>query len=64
MSVAQSTLKTDTIVITIREPPTFSEEIQAQVITAGVGATWTLPEIEEGDSAFAEVIVEPDSSLS
>lgn len=34
------------------------------MVTAGVGETWPLPEIVEGDSALAEIIVEPDASLT
>lgn len=45
LSVAQSALKTDTIQITIRVPPSFVEELESQVITVGVSATWPLPEI-------------------
>ena len=45
-------------------PPTFVGEIQSPILTAGVGTTWYLPEIIEGDAALAEVLVEPDTLLT
>ena len=70
MSVAQSALKTDTITITVLEatsevPPSFSQDFESLVVSAGVGATWALPDIvTEGDPSLVEVTVVPEDILS
>ena len=70
MSVAQSALKIDTLTITVLEPasevpPSFSHDFESQVVSAGVGATWAMPDIvTEGDLSLVEVTVVPEDILS
>ena len=60
LSTAQSTLMTDTIQITVNEliviveevipvvPPSFVRDLDMQTVTAGIGASWSLPDIDPG----------------
>ena len=52
LSTAQSALMTDTISITINElvPPSFLSELETQIVTAGTGASWILPDIDPGSA--------------
>ena len=62
---------TDTISITINEeivaivvPPSFLSELDMQMVTAGMGAMWSLPDIDPGSAELREVQVQPDILLT
>lgn len=43
LSSVKSALKTDTVSISIQDPPRFTQELQTVNVTAGTGLTWALP---------------------
>lgn len=62
---------TDTISITMNEevvaivvPPSFLSELDMQIVTAGMGAMWSLPDIDPGSAELREVQVQPDILLT
>ena len=48
------------------QPPFFSSDdfFNSKTVIAGVGASWSLPEINENQSALKEILVEPDFESS
>ena len=48
LSLAKSALKTDKllIIVTQKSPPSFSEELTPQILTAGQASSWSLPAIQ------------------
>ena len=59
----KSTLKTDRIAINVTDVAHFTSELKLQNLTLGEPYEWYLPDIEEGQYAFSEVIVEPKASI-
>ena len=63
LSIAKSALKKDTITITVTAPPSFTETLTSEVVTAGTATSWTLPEIDDGYYELSNVQVVPPVSL-
>ena len=59
LSIAKSTLKTETIKLTVLEAlPIFSEDLPVQALTIGVAKVWELPSIES-PTPLKEERIEP-----
>ena len=38
--------------VLVLAPPAFQDDLQPQAVTVGISSSWTLPAIDEGDSAL------------
>ena len=63
LSIAQSALKTDTVVIRIIGPG-FADKLGVQVLTEGIATSWTLPEIVEGNFPLDRLVSQASSNIA